>query len=344
MMPRQMGTVVQTRLTKVGMSDVKGHKVAWVLGYTYVGNGTNGTNNTVYFLDPLSTNLLVGHSAALSGYYSSGVAPVSFRDKVLGYGPLVDIAKHYSRYVIKRAQISVESLQPATSNNMMCIVAPTRGSGLASQNIFVALATATVPGNTVADLTSMNGAVTVDSWETKTFDVTHYVAGGSGAKQNEFEIQQEVIAEEVLNGPNVEGNHEGDIPFGIAVAGNSTTAGLEGTIVHQIVAILDLEFLDYVGGMSQILSGAGIALDQRQCVTRHVNKSHDEKDEKTDVSKCGVNECKFKCPPNTPLKVIVDDDFGEVSPLYQDVKRPRYEEMVDPRVRAPSIVQKLVGK
>jgi hypothetical protein len=252
-----MGTVVTTRLTKVGMSDVKRHKAAWVLGYTYVGDGTNGTNNKVYFLDAAKTHLLSGHS--LTAVVSSGVTPVSFRDALLGYIPLVDIAKHFSRYIIQKATVCVESLQPSTSNNMMAIIAPTRGPGLAAENNFVAFATAAVNANSVADLSSMNGAVTVDSWQTKRFDCTHYIAGGSGAKQNEFEVVQFESEEEDLQAGSLFLG-VGDIPFGLAIAGNSTTAGLEGTVVHQIVVELELDFLDYVGGMSQMLSGNGIEL------------------------------------------------------------------------------------
>jgi len=46
--PRQVGTAVRVRMGTVGMSDLMTHRVTWVSGTVYIGNGTLGATNSVY--------------------------------------------------------------------------------------------------------------------------------------------------------------------------------------------------------------------------------------------------------------------------------------------------------
>jgi hypothetical protein len=148
----------------------------------------------------------------------------------------------------------VDSLQPSTSNNMMAIVAPSRGGGGVTASSSYALATASVTANTVANVASMKGAFTVDSWESKCVEVTDFIAGGSGPQQNEFDLQNANNAVNAIYTSGA-GGASGQIGLGlypccIAVAGNSTTSGLEGTNVHQITVEAEVDLLDFVGGMA----------------------------------------------------------------------------------------------
>lgn len=246
-LPRdQLGSVVRTRLTRLGLADIKSHRVTWVIGYTYVGNGTNGAANAVYFVDATQSHLLLGYVAG----NNSGLCPILGSDANLGASYVSDIDKHYARKRVKRMWLHIDSLQPSTSNNMMCVVAPRRGFGTTFTGDFSTTLASTVAANTVPNVTSMRDAITVDSFESKCLDLTSYIAGGSGSAQNEFEISQ-------LGGFTAVAGHTCDLdgvaPAGFAVAGNSTTTALQGTYVHQISVEQEVDLLDFVGGLAQVL-------------------------------------------------------------------------------------------
>jgi len=243
----QIGTVVRTKMTRLGVSDIRRLRIAWVLGYTYVGNGTSGTALGVYLQTASGTWLVKGFAAG-----SSGQAPILNADLDLGQTYVKDIIKHFARLVVKRMWVHVDSLQPSTSNNMMAMIGISRGPGGAPASIPITVATASVTFNSVGNVASMRSAFPVDSFESKTLEITEFIAGGSGPKQNEFEIQDAIAnasfytttATATVIDP------DGLVPSCIAVAGNCTTAGLEGTNVHQISIEQEIDLLDYLGGMS----------------------------------------------------------------------------------------------
>jgi len=238
---------VQTRLTRLGMSDISRHRIAWVAGYSFVGNGTNGANNSVLFQNATLANILKGFVAGTS----SGLVPILSADATVGQAYIADIEKHYARKRVNRMWLHVDSLQPSTTNNMMLVIAPRRGApALGGGGDWTVLATAATTGNTVANVSSMKGVMTVDSWESKTLDITEFIAGGSGPKQNEFEIgsltsnQNSIVAQSM--------DCDGVAPACFAIAGNSTTAGLVNTQVHQISIEQEVDYLDYLGGIAQL--------------------------------------------------------------------------------------------
>lgn len=240
----QIGAVVRTRLTKTGVSDIRGLRISWVIGYTFIGNGTSGTNDVVYF--QTKAGLLCDPYAAGT---ASGQVPIAGADPNLGAAYIADLEKHFARKVIKRMWMHVDSLQPSTSNNMMCVIAPSRGGGATPLASFSPAATTPLAGNTVENVSSMRGAFPVDSWESKSAEISEFIAGGSGAAQKEFEIGITESSSTSVTGSGVDG--EGLIPACFAVAGNSTTTALRGTRVHQIVVEQEIDLLDYVGGMAQ---------------------------------------------------------------------------------------------
>jgi len=234
-------------MPRIGFSDIRNHRMAWILGYTFVGNGTNGAANAVVFQTAAST-YLIGTTTATNG----GI-PVLGADSQVGATYIADVEKHYARKVIRKAVIHVASLQPSTANNMMAVVSPARGPGVAENGIATALATATTVQQTFTNVASMNGAMMVDSWETKSMDVTGFIAGGSGAKQNEFEIQiPDDGASTVLVSANVPAVPlEGLVPLSLVVSGNNTTAALQNTKVHAIICEMWVDLLDFIGGNVQ---------------------------------------------------------------------------------------------
>jgi hypothetical protein len=248
----QIGAVVKTRLTQLGIGDLKKLTIAYPMGYTFVGNGTDGTNNSVYFQTASGTYLIAGTGSAISGTLPSGAVPIAPSDGDLGASYVTDIFKHFSRVRINRLQVHVDSLQPSTSNNMVAVVGPSRGPGLGQFSYAVALATGSIQSNSYGQVSSMQGAFAVDSWESKCVDLTRYIAGGSGPLQNEFEISTIGTAEKIY--PTAEppqGPLLGLVPACLTIAGNSTTAGLAGTRVHQISISFEVDLLDFLGGIPQ---------------------------------------------------------------------------------------------
>jgi len=251
----QLGAAVRTRLTKAGFSDIKSHRMTWVIGYSFVGDGTRGAANSVYFV-PFSSGtpawLVQGQAAG-----SSGLAPIAASDLDLGASYISDVEKHYARKVIKRMWIHVDSLHPATSNDMMIVVAASRGPGGGANSIPITYATAVVTANSVGNVSSMKGAMTVDAWESKTMEITDFIAGGSGPRQNEFEIARSITANDgteaiyKTSGTATTANLVGIIPSCIGVAGVNSTGGLQNQNVHQITIEQEVDLLDYIGGMAQ---------------------------------------------------------------------------------------------
>jgi len=245
----QVGAVVRSRLTRTGVSDIRNLRVAWTAGYTYVGNGTVGIANKVYFQTRSQAFIIVGNDGG-----ASGQVPIASSDPDVGASYLADIEKHFSRKVIKRMWVHVNSLQPSTANNMVAIFGASRGPGGMAASI--PDVSATVNFNTVDNVLSMKGSFPIDSWEHRTEEITAFIAGGAGSRQNEFEIQS---APKVTNGiygggagnaPTIDGDTL--IPACFAIAGNSTTAALQGTQVHQVVFEQEIDLLDYIGGMAQV--------------------------------------------------------------------------------------------
>jgi hypothetical protein len=238
------GAVVFTRMPRIGMTDIRNHRVSWIAGYTFVGNGTNGAANAVLFQTAAKTYIM-GLSNGLSGS-----VPILAGDSQVGASYVSDIEKHFARKVIKRMWLTVASLQPSTSNNMMCVVAASRGPGLASTGTATPLATATPISQVFTNVMSMQDAMTVDSFETKTMEITKFIAGGSGAKQNEFEINEPTdAASTVLVSGSVPAiDLIGLVPASLTVSGFNTTTGLQNTQVHAIIVEQEIDLLDYIGG------------------------------------------------------------------------------------------------
>lgn len=248
----QVGSVVRSRIVRTGVSDIKRLRLSWVAGYTYVGNGTNGLANTVYFRTASNGSRWL---ATGSSNICSGQAPIASSDLDLGASYVSDIEKHFSRKVIRRMWVHIDSLQPSTSNNMVMCIGFTRGSGGLGGSLPSTAAGSTAAGNTFANVMSMRGSFPVDSWEHQTVDISEFIAGGTGPQQNEFDVgQSNANTASIWATNNTYSLVDGDllIPACFAVAGNNTTAGLQGTNVHQITFEQEVDLLDYTGAMFQI--------------------------------------------------------------------------------------------
>jgi len=220
----------------LGMSDVRGHRVSWLAGYIYVGNGTLGATDSVYFVDPTKALTVV----PLSGY-GNGV-PIAGADSTVGASYVTDVMKHYARLRINRQLVQLRSLSKNTGNGMVVVIACRRGPADIGQT--KSDATAAI---TYGNLISMAGYKSAGSWEDLDIDATSCIAGGNGAAQNEFDVNDGANAGPLGNQAYFS---RGVIPSTFAVSGNNTTTALRGVTTHAVIITQFIDLLDYVGGVT----------------------------------------------------------------------------------------------
>jgi len=225
---------------RIGMRDLKAHSLSWIAGVVYIGDGTNGATDSVYF-ECANASLIVPSTSG------GGQVPVLGADTRIGATYIADVEKHYSRKVVRKCTATLVSVNPSTANSMVAVIAPVRGCGQAGDT--TAFWTATTAAPTMPATLSMAGSKTMASWESGTLDLTPFIAGGSGAKQNEFNISKDGESTATTWGG-------GDIdltgisPCAFVVSGKNSTAALRGAYTHYIVIEQVVDFLDFVGGNS----------------------------------------------------------------------------------------------
>lgn len=224
---------------RVGMSDLRDHAISWLAGYVYVGNGTLGATDSIYAVDPTKTETIVP-APGLTGQTNGGV-PIVEGDTLLGATYAADVVKHYARKVIKKVWLDVLPLQTSTTNSMIAAVAPMRGPGSIGQP-----GTGTAAGNSYNNVLSMAGFKQCASWEGMRVDMTPYIAGGSGAKQNEYDVSAGDGSSTAAGGYTY--YTRGVVPCTFSVSGSNSTTSLRGTVTHSLIVTEVVDLLDSIGG------------------------------------------------------------------------------------------------
>jgi hypothetical protein len=232
---------VRVRLPTVGMSDLMQHRITWVTGTIYVGNGTLGAANSVYLANQAASDTYV---AGTNGGFWVPFAPA---DADLGTTYAASIMKLYRRLRIRKAKVHLLTVQSSTTNNAVVAIAPCRGPPGAAE--IVQQQTNTAAAQTLQNLMSISGMDSCDSFENLTLDLTPYIAGGAGAQQNEFAIANSIVANE---DPGQTFSPIGVVPCAFQVAGNSTVSALQGTVLHNVVCEMVCDLLDFVGAVPVI--------------------------------------------------------------------------------------------
>jgi hypothetical protein len=213
------------------------HTVSWICGSVYIGNGTLGANDSVYFQDATGT------------YNVPAPVPVLGADALVGASYVNALEKLYRRKRYRRVHAKFLAVQSSTTNNMTLTVAPVRGPPGDGET--AAGKTDTSAAITQAAVMSLTGSKTVDSFEDATLDLTPYIASGSGGAQNEFAIANS--GPTPGNSPiTTAQNLLGVCPNAFVVAGNSTVTALRGTKTHQVVIETVVDYLDFVGGVPAV--------------------------------------------------------------------------------------------
>jgi hypothetical protein len=210
----------------------------------------------VYF-SPAGASGTVVDAAGSTG--DSGQVPILGSDNWIGAGFVKNLSQNFSRKVVKRCSIEFIPLQPSTTNSCVVYVAPIRGAGAQGSTIVTAAAAAAMP--TVANVIAASGSRSFSSWEAGSLDLTPYIAGGSGARQNEYNL---VSPSEDANWGNGSMDLDGVSPCGFTISGNNSTTAINGTFVHMIVVRQVVDLLDFLGGLTLAIPEA-FALSKSEC-------------------------------------------------------------------------------
>jgi hypothetical protein len=218
------------------------HRISWIAGGVLVGDGTLGNANGVYFLDVAGTKVA---QAGVDGDNNplASLIPICGPDGTYGASYVKAIFQLYRRVRYRAIRVSFVPLQSSTANNMTLSAAPIRGPPEYEE--VVSLSTGANDTQTQASVMSMSGSQTRDSFEQLDLDLTPYIAGGSGPKQNEFSNGGEdgKIADDSAGAI-------GRVPACFVVSGNSTLAALQGTVTHYVVVETIVDLYDFTGAMT----------------------------------------------------------------------------------------------
>lgn len=244
---------VPKSLGNIGMQDLIAHRFSYIAGYTYIGNGVLGASNSVYYRTPDAGT-----------YTVVGTVPILPMDTQLGASYVRDIGKYFSRIRYREIGVTAVSLLPTTSKSLTVVMAPVRGSG----NPWALTAnTNTTAALTFENVVTSTGEKPFASYESKRINVTPFIAGGSGARQNEFSIAG---TENTTSELGAAGNLNGVCPACIQIAGvNSdvTTASQ----VHAIVVDCVVDFLDFFGSKG-VTNPVGFAPFHVKSILDHLNE------------------------------------------------------------------------
>jgi len=269
--PRRTRDAPAARFTdmtrSVGMKDLQAHEVSYVAGYVYVGNGTNGATDGVYFRCA-GVNGIVPNAGS---YAQGGQVPILPADVNIGQTYVKDIEKHYSRKRVRRIKMTLVSLQPATSNSMVVAVAPIRGCGQSGETAYAWTTTDAAP--TLQNTLGMAGAKSCASWESLTLDLTPYIAGGSGADQKEFSVATD--ASDAAWG-NADLDLDMVAPCAFIVSGQNSTSALRGTNTHYVLVSMVLDYLDFIAGNPVLFPAIVFTAEEYRTLARLVLNSSEK--------------------------------------------------------------------
>jgi len=82
-------------------------------------------------------------------------------------------------------------------------------------------------------------------------NMTPYIAGGSGSRQNEFNINSPGLGEVVATSGTT-AYLSALLPCAFVVSGHNSTSGLRGTQTHGVILSMNVDLLDFIGGTAEL--------------------------------------------------------------------------------------------
>jgi len=215
---------------RLGLSDILGMEIGVQAGFVYTGlTGTLGLTGSLYYQDNTMT------------YIATTPVPISMADANIGQTYVADLFKHFTSKRFRRLALKYVPIYTSTGNNCEVVVAPYRGFGTIPNLVL----TGGPSPLTVASVLGAKGARSFSYWQPQEWDLTPYISGGYGAKQNEFYVASEnnvVTSTELITN---------SWPCGFMVTGSSTSGtGLPNNVqVGRFLVCAVVDLLDFTGGI-----------------------------------------------------------------------------------------------
>ncbi len=225
----------------LGMEDMD-VTMRYIAGYARVGNGTYGASSTVYF-EPAT-------SPVSTPYTSTGLVPIAPGDTSsittgVGFGTswtnqLLQLFRRQRYDTLHLSCLPYGAGSSATSGAQLT-VAPYRGAPVATSQVATGTAYSMQTMATGLPLAqdvvlSAKGSQAFPSWQPMTWNMTPFIAGGSGAKQNEFVVGSEPNGATDLSLLS--------IPAAFAVTGTAPSS-LDGQRIAVFIATARTGLLDF---------------------------------------------------------------------------------------------------
>lgn len=233
-----------------GISDIHGLTLSYVAGTVCVGNGTVGIADQCSFYPGANITTVTGNS------YASNLAPVAPANGTVsqisagvawGRSYIEDIWKHFARkrYHSIRVRYVPSGTGSNTINGITIAAAPYRGSA-------AVYSVSNTNGGSLSEesILSMKGSLQCPSYEPFEIDLTPYIAGGSGSKQNEFFVDTYNIGSYPTSG-----SSGAIVPACFVFGGRSVTAAVRGFPVGKILVTMVVDLLDFTGNLFSSFSG-----------------------------------------------------------------------------------------
>lgn len=232
MRPEPAAKPVIRRSALMGIAD-KVH-LRWRVGALYIGNGTRGVAGYGYLDCYNAADYIVIRDTSDGGYG----CPIMPQDAYVGEPYCADVLKHFARIRYHKILLHMDTTTAATSSNAVFAIAPTEGASQVGAVTTTGTSTSTVLQ--LSDVEGMDGAVTVRAWDNVTINMTPYIAGGSGAKQNEFDLN-EGFNHSLASG--YSGEFRGVVPCCFVVGGAN---GTSGAAYHNVWCEAWIDLLDFL--------------------------------------------------------------------------------------------------
>lgn len=252
--------------------------VSYVAGYIGVGDGTGGgLQDNVAFVP--SQNAFTGGAPSSATVFCARYVPVLPADcsslgsfvSQAGFGTLYinDVMKHYSRVRYDRITLDVlpRGAGASTNGGITVAFAPFRGTmdggsavtASSPNSPYLCLQGGTGSSGTTVNLLGSKGSMQFPLFEPQRFDLTPYIAGGSGSRQNEFAINTgsgNIAAATVYY-------NSAFTPCSFAFGGTNTNAANRGFILATVIIRVRMQLLDYFSSMGN-QNAIGVVAPQRE--------------------------------------------------------------------------------
>ncbi len=183
--------------------------------------------------------------AATNCVLYGGLLPVCPADTWIGRVNTADIMKHYQRRIYTSIKVFLTPEITNTSANGLFAIAATRGGSDTDQAAAYTGATLAVPSDT--DVMTMKNALPFRIYDSVEYDATWAIAGGSGPKQNEFNIGNTNGSASTVLGNAIDGN--GLVPCSLFIGGSAfaQASGSANIPTHRVILQMRMHLLDYRG-------------------------------------------------------------------------------------------------